>query len=45
MDIGTDSTVSIIAHEIVETLSNPNPGSPAYLNEDNEEVRLKLIKL
>ncbi len=38
LDKKTDAITNILAHEIIETLSNPDTTNPSYLNANNEEV-------
>jgi hypothetical protein len=41
LDPALDATISILAHEIVESISNPDTRNPSHKTKDNLEVRLK----
>ena len=38
LDLSADATVNIMTHELFETITDPNPGSPAYMDANSWEV-------
>lgn len=39
-DKSADATASILAHEIFEAITNPDPTRPAYIGSDGKEVHV-----